>query len=77
MQHLGGKKAKAGIKTTEFWATMIAQLVGVAALFGWLTPNEASEAQAGATAVAGGILQGLSAFGYAQSRGNAKANKDE
>ena len=71
------KKAKAGIRTTEFWATLVAQLVGIAALLGWLTPDQASEVQAGATAVAGGLLQGLSAFGYAQSRGTAKANKDE
>lgn len=71
------RKSKPGIKTTEFWASLVAQLVGIAALFGWLTPAEAGEVQSAATAIAGGLLQGLSAFGYAQSRGNTKLNKDE
>ena len=76
MTQFGPKTAKPGIKTTEFWASLIAQLVGIAALFGWLTPDRAGDVQAGATAVAGGLLQGLSAFGYSLARGNAKKNKD-
>ena len=33
---------KAGYKTTEFWVTMITNLVAVAALFGAIAPNDAA-----------------------------------
>jgi len=63
---------KPGYKTTEFWVTLLIQILGILVLFGVITPEQKgtlSEAiQQGAAAVA----MALSAFGYSVARGQAK-----
>lgn len=64
---------KPGIKTSEFWVALVAQVVGILALIGVFTPEQADTLQQALTALAGAIMQALSAFGYAVSRGSAKS----
>jgi hypothetical protein len=66
---------KPGTKTTEFWLTIIAQLIGIAALFGWFTPEQAAGLREHIPAIAGGVIQVFSIFGYSISRGIAKSGK--
>lgn len=35
-----GTGVKPGIKTTEFWMAILAQVVPLLVLFGWMTPDE-------------------------------------
>ena len=65
---------KEGYKTTEFWVTLCGQLAGIAALTVYVTPEDADAMAGSASQIAGGVIMGLSAFGYAYSRGKAKTN---
>ena len=65
-------KVKPGWKTTEFWLSLIAGAVGVAAAIGKITPEQGS-ALTDALIQLGGIVAAVAAaFGYSISRGQAK-----
>ncbi len=61
---------KPGIKTTEFWLSAIAVLLGVLISAGLVDPEGTSEMDQ----IAGVIVAGLGSAGYAVSRGKAKSN---
>ena len=63
---------KPGYKTTEFWVTLIVQLLGILVLFGVITPEQQSTLAEAAQQGAAAIAMALSAFGYSVSRGQAK-----
>ncbi len=63
---------KAGIKTTEFWISMGAAIVGVVAASGFFTPDQASTITNAITQLGGIITTVAAAFGYSISRGMAK-----
>jgi hypothetical protein len=54
---------KPGIRTTEFWLSIVVTVLGAVAAQG----GDSVEVK-----VAGLVLAGLAAFGYAQARGKAK-----
>jgi len=58
---------KPGIKTSEFWLTLFAQVLGALLASGVIAP-ESNWAK-----VAGAVLMGLTALGYGISRGMAKS----
>lgn len=70
---------KQGYKTTEFWVTLVSQVVGILLLTGVVTPEQ-SEVLGIAAGKGGGIANEVigiitmvgSAFGYNVSRGLAK-----
>lgn len=73
---------KPGVKTTEFWATLLVQVIGILALTGVLTPeladtfSEQGKVLIEAISQAGGaIMMAWSASGYAKSRGEAKRSE--
>lgn len=64
------KPIRAGIKTTEFWLTLLAQLLGVAIALNLVDP----ETGAGmADKITGLVIVGLGAFGYTVARSKVKA----
>jgi len=62
---------KAGIRTTEFWITVIVASASLAWGAGLINPDGST----GADKVFGFIVSALSALGYTVSRGLAKATK--
>ena len=70
---------KSGYRTTEFWVTLVSQVVGILLLTGVVTPEQ-SEVLGIAAGKGGGIANEVigiitmvgSAFGYNVSRGLAK-----
>lgn len=63
---------KPGYKTTEFWVTAVAQVIGILALFGVIEPAKANILSDALVQVVGGLMAALSALGYSISRGQAK-----
>lgn len=63
---------KEGYKTTEFWVAIIVQLIGVAALAGWITPEQQSATAQAASQLGGAIAMAAASFGYSFSRANVK-----
>lgn len=61
------KPVKPGIKTTEFWITMVCMIIGFILESGVITEGSP------AGVIAGAILQAAAAAGYAVSRGKAKS----
>jgi hypothetical protein len=64
---------KAGWKTTEFWLTIAAMLLGILAALGYITPEQQTALNAALVQILGGLMVALSAFGYQLSRGTAKS----
>lgn len=71
------KPTKPGYKTTEFWVTLVIQFIGIAVLFGWITPEQRDTLVQAVQQGAAAIAMALSAFGYAVSRGKAKAGENK
>lgn len=67
-----GVEPKAGIKTTEFWVSLITALAGVAVSLGLITTGQADSIGGAAGTIAGGVVAAAAAFGYNLSRGKAK-----
>lgn len=65
-------ESKPGIRTTEFWLALAGQAVGMLVLFGVFSPEQATEMQSAMSQLAGAIVTGGSALGYAIGRGIAK-----
>lgn len=55
---------KPGIKTTEFWYTMGAQMIGLLALLGYLSPDEAEPMGKAVESVVGGVFMALTGVSY-------------
>lgn len=64
-----------GMKTSEFWISMLAAVLGVFVAAGWITPEQSSTLVESATTIAGAIISALAVFGYAVGRGLAKSSK--
>ena len=68
---------KKGYLTTEFWTSMFAQLAGLAVLFGFADVDTAGTLGAAGSQIAGAVITGAGAVGYAVSRGAAKKNSPD
>lgn len=66
------KTTKPGFKTTEFWISIVTIIIGALAAGGYITSSEASELSDALAPLAGAIVTGLAACGYAVSRGLSK-----
>ncbi len=64
---------KPGWKTTEFWTSIPAAIVGLLILFGLMTPTESTELINALEKVIGGVMSIIPIVGYTISRGKAKA----
>ena len=67
-------ETKPGYLTTEFWVTVLLQVVGFLALLGVFTPDQASALTQALPQLGGLIVMVAGAFGYSLSRGTAKSN---
>lgn len=65
-------ETKPGLKTTEFWITIVAKLAGLLAAFGFFTPEQVDAITQASVQLGGVIVMMLAAFGYSVSRGQAK-----
>jgi len=63
---------KPGVKTTEFWISVLTAMVGVVAATGYFNTEQVTAINALITQGGGLITAALVAFGYAVSRGLAK-----
>lgn len=63
---------KEGYKTTEFWTSLFAQLTGLAVLAGAIDTETATGLSSAVSQLAGALIAGAGALGYAISRGVAK-----
>lgn len=63
---------KPGIKTTEFWVSLVTAVAGVAVSLGLITTGQADSISGAAGTIAGGLMTAAAAFGYNLSRGKAK-----
>ena len=63
-----------GYKTTEFWITILIQIIGVFATTGLFTPEQTDALSQAAIQVGGIVAMVASAFGYTLSRGKAKSS---
>jgi hypothetical protein len=63
------KPIRAGIKTTEFWLTLAAQILGVVIALGYADPDGAGMWDK----ITGLVIVGLGAFGYTVARSKVKA----
>lgn len=67
-----GETPKPGYKTTEFWVTVAIQLVGLAGIFGYITPEQQNVLTDAAIQQGSIVSMVAAAFGYSLSRGIAK-----
>jgi len=65
-------EVKPGWKTTEFWVALIPKVIGILAVTGALTPDQADALTSGLIEIAGIAAVVASSFGYSISRGKAK-----
>jgi len=65
-------ETKPGIKTTEFWGTLVAQLVSIGLLTGAISPAEGALATEAAPIITGGALSAITLVTYVISRIKAK-----
>ena len=70
---MADENTKPGYKTTEFWVTVVCQIIGILALAGVITPLQSTELSAAVQQLVGAVVMGASAFGYSLSRGSAKS----
>lgn len=62
---------KPGYKTTEFWFTLVLQVIGVLVMLNVFTPEQQQTLEV----LVGAVVAVLAAFGYSLSRGLAKSSK--
>ena len=67
------EQIKPGIKTTEFWLAVVSKLIGVAAMLGYLTPEQAGDLTRATTEIVGGAMIIVPYLAYALSRARSKA----
>jgi hypothetical protein len=63
---------KPGYKTTEFWVTIIIQILGILMVTGTITPEQSDVLGQSAVQLGGIIAAVAAAFGYSLSRGRVK-----
>ena len=63
---------KPGYKTTEFWLTLLAQIIGLLTMTGVIKPEEATPYLQGGGQLVGGLMTVIPQIAYAFSRGKAK-----
>jgi len=68
---------KPGIKTTEFWVSVVVGFIGLLASAGVFTPDQASTLTEALTKLGGLVVMVASAFGYSISRGAAKKHGEQ
>lgn len=69
--------SSAGWKSTEFWVTVVIQIVGLLGLAGVFTPEQ-SEKWVKVVEAAGGVLaMAFSSVGYSMSRAKVKAQESK
>lgn len=66
---------KPGVKTSEFWLSIITAIFGIATTCGIFTSAQTGVIFAAISQVAGAIITVVPIFGYAISRGNAKIQR--
>lgn len=64
---------KPGVKTTEFWVTILIQILSLLVVFGVITPEEQGNISTGVQQLVAGIVQLVSAVAYIWSRTKAKS----
>ncbi len=65
---------KPGYKTTEFWMSLVTQIVALLVLFGVIEPAAQEQVSGSLTQLVAAIAAVFNAAGYAFSRGLAKKN---
>ena len=68
---------KPGIKTSEFWKSIVMALIGLAVTLGWIKPEDATTLQTGVMQIVGGVIMVAPTVAYIISRGLAKRGKDK
>lgn len=66
---------KPGYKTTEFWMTLVVQVLAILVTLGVVTPDQQAVFTESADKLMTAIVMAVSAGSYAISRGLAKKNK--
>lgn len=64
---------KPGIKTTEFWLTLIAQVASLAVALGFITPDISSQVGDIAAKLAGVVVAVTTLISYIKGRSTVKA----
>jgi hypothetical protein len=65
---------KAGVKTTEFWVTLIIQIVAILGMTGALTPDAATGISQAIPQIVGGIMSAVSGGIYIYGRVKTKTS---
>ena len=63
---------KAGFKTTEFWVSILASVMGILVTTGVFEPDQAGQISDAMVKCGGAVLTAISAAGYAYSRAITK-----
>lgn len=63
---------KSGIKTSEFWVSVVVSILGVLVALGVITPEQQGTLSESVNQIAGAIMAAAPVVGYAISRGSAK-----
>lgn len=66
-------ESKPGIRTTEFWTTLLSMVAGIMTMLGVFTPTESSQMVAGLSQIVGGVFVVVPVVGYVLSRGKVKS----
>lgn len=66
------KEVKAGYKSTEFWVAIAGKVIGILAITGVISPEQADPLTQAVVQLGGVAAVIASVFGYNISRGNAK-----
>ncbi len=69
---MADETTKPGYKTTEFWVTVVCQILGILALAGVISPEQNTALADGVSQIVGAVVTALATFGYSISRGLAK-----
>ncbi len=67
-------ESKPGIRTTEFWTTLLSMVVGIMTMLGVFTPTESSQMITGMGQIVGGIFIVVPVVGYVWARAKVKAS---
>lgn len=68
---------KSGWKTSEFWVSIGASLLGIMVVMGWITTDVQSELLVAIEKIAGGVIAAVAAISYIFSRTKVKASDEK
>ena len=63
---------KAGVKTSEFWVSVVVSVLGVLVALGIITPDQQNTLTQSIHQIVGAVMTVVPIAGYALSRGRAK-----